>query len=93
MLTKVFDLLKLNMWGTVISTSIITLLIMVLLHQTYNHLQATLTVPKVSDLVQRPEKKYKEINDIIETPVVSAKPVNTTEMKDELRSFLTRLRH
>ena len=93
MLTKVFDLLKLNMWGTVISTSIITLLIMVLLHQTYNHLQATLTVPKVSDLVQRPEKKYKEINDIIETPVVSAKPVNTSEMKDELRSFLTRLRH
>ena len=93
MLTKVFDLLKLNMWGTVISTSIITLLIMVLLHQTYNHLQATLTVPKISDLVQRPEKKYKEINDIIETPVVSAKPVNTTEMKDELRSFLTLLRH
>ena len=93
MLTKVFDLLKLNMWGTVISTSIITLLIMVLLHQTYNHLQATLTVPKISDLVQRPEKKYKEINDIIETPVVSAKPVNTREMKDELRSFLTRLRH
>jgi len=81
------------MWGTVISTSIITLLIMVLLHQTYNHLQATLTVPKISDLVQRPEKKYKEINDIIETPVVSAKPVNTTEMKDELRTFLTRLRH
>jgi hypothetical protein len=93
MLTKVFDLLKLNMWGTVISTSIITLLIMVLLHQTYNHLQATLTVPKISDLVQRPEKKYKEINDIIETPVVSATPVNTTEMKDELRTFLTRLRH
>ena len=93
MLAKVFDLLKLNMWGTVISTSIITLLIMVLLHQTYNHLQATLTVPKVSDLVQRPEKKYKEINDIIDTPVVSTKPVNATEMKDELRTFLTRLRH
>jgi len=85
------------MWGNVLSTSIITLLIMVLLHQTYNHLQATLTVPKVSDLVRRPEQKYKEINEILDqkTKVVSDLPVvpKTAEMKDELRTFLTRLRH
>jgi hypothetical protein len=78
------------MWGRVLSTSIITLLIMVLLHQTYNHLQATLTVPKVSDLVRRPEQKYKEINEIIEKKEIEVKSV---EMKDELRNFLTRLRH
>ena len=88
------------MWGTVISTTIITLLIMVLLHQTYNHLQATLTVPKISDLVRRPEQKYKEINEIIaqkssETDIkTERKPEQqTVEMKEELRTFLTRLRH
>jgi hypothetical protein len=63
---------------------------MVLLHQTYNHLQATLTVPKISDLVRRPEQKYKEINEIIDKKETEVKP---TEMKDELRNFLTRLRH
>ena len=90
-----------NMWGTVVSTSIITLLIMVLLHQTYNHLQATLTVPKVSDLVRRPEQKYREISDILdkqeakkENNSTTVEPaVKTNEMKDELRTFLTRLRH
>jgi hypothetical protein len=87
------------MWGNVLSTSIITLLIMVLLHQTYNHLQATLTVPKVSDLVRRPEEKYREINNILDqktktkADVVSEVVPKTTEMKDELRTFLTRLRH
>ena len=88
------------MWGTIISTSIITLLIMVLLHQTYNHLQATLTVPKISDLVRRPEQKYKEINDIIEKKTKEKEKQDQTilpevdnEMKDELRTFLTALRH
>ena len=74
---------------------------MVLLHQTYNHLQATLTVPKVSDMVRRPEQKYREINEILdrrdkekekEKPVF-AETVKSADMKDELRTFLTRLRH
>jgi len=84
------------MWGTVVSTSIITLLIMVLLHQTYNHLQATLTVPKVSDLVRRPEQKYREINDILEKKDMKKETLQENrpnDMKDELRTFLTRLRH
>jgi hypothetical protein len=81
---------------------------MVLMHQTYNHLQSTLTVPKVSDLVKRPEQKYKEINKIIDTPFSSSSlstslstssslppPLSAQavpEMKDELKSFLTMLR-
>lgn len=96
------------MWGTILSTSLITLLIMVLLHQTYNHLQATLTVPKVSDLVRRPEEKYREINEIIGKgkekedkqrskgfPILplDSDTATPSEMKDELRTFLTRLRH
>jgi hypothetical protein len=71
---------------------------MVLLHQTYNHLQATLTVPKVSDMVRRPEQKYKEINQIIEqreakSELTKVPESKVPEMKEELRTFLTRLRH
>ena len=69
------------MWGTILSTSIITGLIMFLLHFTYSHLQATLTVPKVADLVRRPEKKYEEIDAILQPP-----------MKAELNEFLSHLR-
>jgi hypothetical protein len=83
------------MWGSVISTSIITLLILFLLHQTYNHLQATLTVPKVNDLVRRPEQKYHEIDKIIrdETKPNAVEVKKESEMKDELKNFLTLLRH
>jgi len=82
------------MWGSIISTSIITLLILFLLHQTYNHLQATLTVPKVNDLVRRPEQKYHEIDRIIRDETKpKAVEVKEPEMKDELKNFLTLLRH
>ena len=83
------------MWGTVISTSIITLLILFLLHQTYNHLQATLTVPKVNDLVRRPEQKYHEIDRILrdESKIKEKTVVKEPKMKDELKNFLTLLRH
>ena len=81
------------MWGSIISTSIITLLILFLLHQTYNHLQATLTVPKVNDLVRRPEQKYHEIDRIIRDETNKAVEVKEPEMKDELKNFLTLLRH
>jgi len=88
------------MWGSVISTSIITLLILFLLHQTYNHLQATLTVPKITDLVRRPEQKYQEIDQILREQAkitvaadVKKEEGKVPEMKDELKNFLTRLRH
>jgi hypothetical protein len=74
------------MWGSILSTSLITVLIMFLLHHTYMHLQATLTVPKVSDLVRRPEKKYAEIDTILQSAPAP------TQMKSELNDFLNHLR-
>ena len=73
------------MWGSILSTSVITVLIMFLLHHTYMHLQATLTVPKVSDLVRRPEKKYAEIDTILQAGTAAP-------MKSELTDFLSHLR-
>ena len=70
------------MWG-VLRTAIVATLILILLHQIYNHLQATLTVPRVADLVQRPEKKYADIEAIL----------NPAEMKNELDAFLSGLKN
>jgi hypothetical protein len=69
------------MWG-VIRTAAFSALILFLIHQIYNHLKTTLTVPRVADLVNRPEKKYADIEDIL-------KP---NEMKSELDAFLSGLK-
>jgi len=66
------------MWG-VVRTAILSALVLILMHQIYNHLQATLTVPRVADLVNRPEKKYADIDTIL-----NAK-------KPELSTFLSEL--
>jgi hypothetical protein len=75
------------MWA-VVTTGVVTLIIMVLLHSMYNHLQSTLTVPKVADLVHAPEQKYKEIDILIGKK--EEKP--NKEMKQELNAFLLSLR-
>jgi len=69
------------MWG-VLRTAVVATLILMLLHQIYNHLQSTLTVPRVADLVQRSEKKYADIEAIL----------NPNEMKNELDAFLSGLK-
>jgi hypothetical protein len=70
------------MWG-VLRTAVVATFILILLHQIYNHLQSTLTVPRVADLVNRPEKKYADIEAIL-------KP---DEMKNELGAFLNGLKN
>ena len=68
------------MWG-VLRTALVATLILLLIHQIYNHLQSTLTVPLIADMVKRPEKKYADIDAIL-------KP----DMKSELSSFLSHLK-
>lgn len=61
------------MIADILKTVFISLLLIVLLHYSYNYLQDTLTVPKVKDLVDRPKEKYDSI-----MKVVNSVP-NTTE--------------
>jgi len=67
----------------ILRTAIISTLILFLLHQIYNHLQSTLTVPRVADLVQRPEKKYADIEAIL----------NPAPKHNELDAFLSNLKN
>jgi len=66
------------MWG-ILRTAALSALILILLHQIYNHLKSTLTVPRVADFVNRPEKKYADIDRILNTK------------KPELSTFLSEL--
>lgn len=49
------------MFFWVIKNAIISLVIIILIHYLYVFFKTNLTVPKTKDLVERPEKKYKEI--------------------------------
>jgi hypothetical protein len=78
------------MWHSVFSTGLITVIILLILHHTYNHLTYMLTAPKIADFVRRPTAKYAEIEKLVaETP--ERRP--PAETKAELRTFLKHLKH
>jgi hypothetical protein len=63
----------------------LSLIIIILVHYLYIFFKTNLTVPKIKDLVNRPERKYKEIYQSLEKPDI-AKP--SVDMKVELKNYL-----
>lgn len=53
------------MYFLIIQWSIISLILIVLIHYLYSFFQTTLTIPKIKDLVNRPANAYKEIYETI----------------------------
>lgn len=91
------------MYLLIIQWSIISLILIVLVHYLYSFFQTTLTIPKIKDLVNRPACAYKEIYETINNDL---QPTNTNansvtsnpmpqnknqNMKDELKNYLTNL--
>jgi len=68
---------------------IISLITIVLIHSIYAFLQNNLTTPKIRDLVNIPNDKYKDIYNTINQ--VDKKEINTASMKNELQSYLKEL--
>ncbi len=80
--------------------SIVSIIFIFLVHHLLIFFKSTLTVPKIKDLVNSPNQKYKDIYDTLlhksEYTNIDILPnedfVNnvgeTTNMKDELKSFL-----
>ena len=68
---------------------IISFIFIVLIHSIYTFLQNNLTTPKIRDLVNISNEKYKDIYKTIEQ--VDKKDVNTVSMKNELQSYLKEL--
>ena len=49
------------MWSWIIKVTLISLLLIFLLHYLYSFFKITLTAPKLKDLVNKPEAKYNTI--------------------------------
>jgi hypothetical protein len=90
------------MWYWIIKVSILSLILIFLLHYLYSFFISTLTVPKVKDLVTLPQQKYDEMfhslqqqqqqllnNNINNNDNNNATGGNSTQsMKDDLINFL-----
>jgi hypothetical protein len=93
------------MYLLIIQWSIISLILIILVHYLYSFFQTTLTIPKTKDLVKRPASAYKEIYETINNENSNQTKYSNTSnnsnnsngnnsnenMKDELKSFLTNL--
>ena len=91
------------MFFAILQWTVISLILIMLVHYLYSFFKTTLTVPKIKDLVNRPADAYKEMYETIEKVRVGERekirenikeepaPVNNDAMKDELKSFLNSL--
>lgn len=92
------------LYGTILWV-IVSLVLIILIHNIYSFFKNTLTVPKVKDLVNRPTQRYNEIlstinNENAHNANANASNTNssltqseTKEMKDELKHFLDELKN
>ena len=80
------------MVGWIIQWTIVSLVLIMLIHHLYIFFKTTLTVPKIKDLVDKPSQQYKDIMDTIKTPdsTTESKSVQK-EMKNELKNYLSGL--
>ncbi len=86
--------------------TIISLILIMLIHHLFNFFRDTLTVPKVKDLVKQPQDSYKHIETLSkpsESNTTSIKEINsikenlsieseTDNMKNELKNFFNELK-
>ena len=95
------------MLSWIIQITIISIILIFLVHHLINFFKSTLTVPKIKDLVNTPNKKYENMYGIIhntnnsntsnvitdEYNLVDLIPKKETSMKNELKNFLKKQLH
>lgn len=94
------------MWGWIIKVTLISLLLIFLLHYLYSFFKTTLTSPKLKDLVNKPQAKYNTIYNSLKSAgdggsLNLGKDSNdisntidnskTSNMKNELKKYLKEL--
>ena len=86
------------MWSWIIKVTIISLLLIFLLHYLYSFFKTTLTSPKLKDLVNKPQEKYNTIYNSLKSAgdggllnVGDDVTTNSSSMKDELKKYLKEL--
>jgi hypothetical protein len=76
------------MLGWIIQITIISLILIFLVHYLIDYFKSTLTVPKVKDLVNLPTQKYQNIYDTILNKEQGEQDVMKTELKNFLKKQL-----
>jgi len=88
----------------IIQTTIISFILIYLVHHLFNFFKSTLTVPKIKDLVNAPTQKYENIFNVLShngDPIQNTSRINDllyknselvpkpeNDMKNELKNFL-----
>lgn len=77
------------MTGLIVWYSILSIFLIVIMHQLYVYCIDTLTVPKTRDLVYKPTKRYNDIMSLSKKPKEESLQDN---MQSELRNFLNQIK-
>ena len=80
------------MIGWAVQWTIISLVLILLVHYLYSFFIDTLTVPKVKDLVNKPIQQYNDILSDIKNNSSNEPKIDTNEMQNELRDFLSNIK-
>ena len=73
-----------------IQITVISIVLIFLVHHLINFFKSTLTVPKIKDLVKKPKQQYKHIYDsILESK--KEKEKKKSNMKSELKDYINQL--
>ena len=75
------------MFQKTIKTAFISLISIILIHYLYIFLKTNLTIPKVKDLIHKPNIQYQEIYKVIN----KKQDVEQSNMKNELKEYLQSL--
>ena len=73
--------------------SLLSFIIIYIVHYLYYFLKDNLTTPKIKDLVERPTIEYDKIYKTLYQEVQQDKPEEDETMKNELKNYLTKLQH
>jgi type II secretory pathway component PulC len=79
----------------IIQMSILSLILIILVHYLFTFFKTNLTIPKVKDLVNKPQKQYEALFDTMkETNITSPQSIpneSNENMKNELKNYLKEL--
>lgn len=76
----------------IIQMSIISLILIILVHYLFTFFKTNLTQPKIKDLVNKPQQQYEQLFDTMkETTIKSTESSSSENMKNELKNYLKEL--
>ena len=85
------------MISSLVLWTIVSLILIILIHYLFTFFKDTLTVPKVKDLIEQPLQSYKDMEKLLilannNEPQTTNNDIDPKVMKDELKAFFSELK-